>query len=176
MYCGRWAFGRRRGRDWFSLVYPCFEGKPPLSHTGSRLVPFTSSLHVHTVPERDAQDTHWHTILYFFTCGFIGFIHGCTDLHTGPWELLIHTAPHVNPRSSHMYTAPHVDPWSWCVDTCHSPQAPTGRSQTAPHLLALGPTDVILPCPSAVTVPLKKGTRALHLLQMAPLLLPLRSE
>lgn len=115
-----------------------------MNHTGSHLVPFVSSLRVHTVPDRDAQDTHQHTILYFFTHGFMGFTHRCTDLHTGPRGLLIHTASHADPRSSHRYTALHVNPWSWRIHTCHSPRAPTRRSQTAPHLLALGPTDIIL--------------------------------
>lgn len=83
--------------------------------------------------------TQVSTVFFFFsTCGSNG---AHTDLHTGSWGSLMHTAPHVDPSGSHMYS---TQLYMWIhgfhVYTHVIPHGHPECSQTAPCLLAHCPT------------------------------------
>lgn len=106
------------------------------------------------------------TCAHSFTCGSLGLTH------------VVHTCPLVNPWSPYTHTELYM--WIHGVHA-YTHVTPCGHPPGAHRLLrAFWLFVLLIPlsvCPSStVTMPLRKGTRARHLLQMAPLLLPLRSE
>lgn len=117
--------------------------------------------HMHTRVYTRGHCTRAHS----FTCGSLGLTH-------------VYTCPLVDPWNSHMYTQIYM--WIHGVHA-YTHVTPCGHPPGAHRLLhAFWFSVLLMPlsgCPSStVTMPLKKETRALHLLQMALLLLPLRSE
>lgn len=134
---GRLGIGGEEG--WFLLVHPCFEGKPPLPCSFH-----FQSTRAHSSRKGCPGHTSAHNFIYlFFTCGFMGFTHGCTVLHTGPRGL---THPHsfTSQELTYVHSSTRESVGLVRTHTFHPPPSPTRHSQTAPRLLALGPTDIIL--------------------------------